>query len=190
MVDIKSIIEGIYAGYSFRNKIVHKEDGDLSVIQMKNVDYKNYSIDPRITLVDSAKLKSKVSLLRHDILFVAKGSNNCAIEYVLDFPQAIASSAFFIIRPDRDKVVPTYLAWYINQPPVQRYLKENIVGTYTPSINKSVIESIMISLPEKSTQEKIAMIDRLRKKELLLKELISEKRDAVIDALLLNRAGK
>ncbi len=190
MVSLQSIIEGIYAGYSFRNKVMNKEGGDLSVIQMKNVDYKNYSIDQRITLIDSGKLKSKVSLVKNDILFVAKGSNNCAVEYVLDLPQAIASSAFFIIRPDRDKVVPTYLAWYINQPPVQQYLKENIVGTYTPSINKSVIENIMISLPEKSIQEKIATIDQLRKKEFLLMEQISQKRDAVINALLLNMARK
>jgi len=190
MVNLKTLIEGIYTGYSFRNKVVHSEVGDLPVIQMKNVDYKHYSINPQLTTIDSSKIKDNSYLMKNDILFVAKGSNNCAIEYVLDLSRAIASSAFFIIRPDRNKVVPAYLAWCINQPPVQQYLKENTVGTYTPNINKNVIEGIMVSLPSKSIQEKIAMIDQLRKKEYLLMELISQKREIAIDALLLNMANK
>lgn len=190
IVNLKELVIGIHAGYSFRNKVSADEGGDLSVIQMKNVNYNNCSVDQPLTLIASGRLKDKITLMRNDILFVAKGAKNCAIEYVLDIPNAVASSAFFILRPDQSKIIPAYLAWYINQPPVQQYLKENVVGTYTPIINKSVIEGITIALPERAIQERIATIDRLRRKEFLLKELISKKREMAINALLLDLAAK
>jgi len=185
-VNIATLLTGINAGFSFRNKVANDPDGDLSVIQMKDLENDYSSINRRLTRVNSDNINGRLFLEKGDVLFVAKGSNNFAVEYHLDLTKAIASSAFFVLRPDRDKIIPAYLAWCINQPPVQQFLKGNMAGTYVPNINKSTLEAIMIALPPKAIQEKIVHIDRLRKKEQALVNQIMEKRRLAIRAALLD----
>ena len=185
-ITIKAIITDLFSGFSFRTKVENEVGGDLSVIQMKDL-YDNYaSIKSDLTKVNSEKIGSKFFLQKGDVLFIAKGSNNFAIEYNLELYKAIAASAFFILRPNRSKVVPAYLAWYINQAHVQKYLKENMAGTYIPNINKSTIEGIMVSLPAMDVQRKIVVIDDLRKKESFLMSQILEKREDAVRAALLD----
>jgi len=190
MVNLKDLTTGFFAGYSFRNRVEDEPKGDLRVIQMKDLS-DNYSfINSSLTSISSDKINSKLFLKKNDVLFLAKGSNNFAIEYTLDFPKAIASSAFFVLRPDTNKVVPSYLTWFINQLPVQYYLKENMAGTYIPNINKSAIEGIMIALPSIVIQEKIVLIESLRKQEHALMNKIIAKRQVAVSAALLDIANK
>lgn len=184
-VNIKVLFSDLFAGFSFRSKVENEVNGDLFVIQMKDLEHNYSSIKSDLTKVSSYKISSKFFLQKGDILFIAKGSNNFAIEYKLDLPKAIAASAFFVIRPDQEKVVPSYLAWYINQQPVQQYLKENMAGTYIPNINKSTIEGISVSLPPVYIQHKIVAIYNLKNKEDLLMNEIMIRRETVISHSLL-----
>lgn len=183
---IDSIILDLFSGFSFRTKVQNDPRGDLHVIQMKNLEHNYSSIKPDLIKVASEKISGKFFLQKGDVLFIAKGSNNYALEYNLELKKAIAASAFFIIRPDQTRVVPSYLAWYINQPPVQQYLKENMAGTYIPNINKGTIKGIMIALPTIEIQQKIVAVDNLRKRENLLMSQIMEKRELGVSAALLD----
>jgi restriction endonuclease S subunit len=186
MVSLTTLLTGIYAGFSFRNRVTGEPGGDLSVIQMKDLENDYSSINRSLTRVSSEKFNSRLFLEKGDVLFVAKGSNNFAIEYHLNLAKTIASSAFFVLRPDHTKIIPAYLAWYINQSPVQQFLKENSTGTYVPNINKSTLEGITVIVPPSDVQEKIVAIDKLRKKEQLLVTQIMEKRELAIRTALLN----
>jgi restriction endonuclease S subunit len=181
---LKSLISDLFSGFSFRSKVENEPNGDISVIQMKDLEHYS-SIKSDLTKVSSDKISNKFFLQNGDVLFIAKGSNNYAIEYKLNLPKAIAASAFFIIRPDQEKVVPSYLTWSINQQPVQQYLKENMAGTYIPNINKSTVERITVSLPSIDIQNKIVSIDNLKRKECLLMHKIIARREAVISNALL-----
>lgn len=184
-VKIKSVLKNIFSGYSFRTKIENDPRGDLAVIQMKDLRDNYSTIGSGLTQIDASDISSKYILHKGDILFISKGSNNFAVLYDLDIPKAIASSAFFILRPETSKVSPAYLAWYINQKPVQQYIKDNRAGTYIPNINKSTITGIEIELPAKNVQEKIVKIDFLRKKEnLLMNQLIVKREQFVSDRLM------
>src|SRR5579859_3694847 len=101
MVNLTSLLTGIYAGFSFRNKVTDEPGSDLFFIQMKDLENDYASINPRLTPIRSKGIKNRFYLERGDVLFVAKGSNNFAVEYQLDLPKAIASSAFFVLRCDR-----------------------------------------------------------------------------------------
>jgi hypothetical protein len=185
-INIKYLISDLFSGFSFRNKVENDPKGDLFVIQMKDLEYNYSSIKSDLTKVSSDKISSKFFLEKGDVLFISKGSNNFAIDYNLNLPKAIAASAFFILRPDRSKVLPSYLAWFINQSPVQQYLKENMAGTYIPNINKSTIEGILVALPAMDIQEKIVVIDKLRKREHELMSQIMVKREVAVSAALLD----
>lgn len=185
-VNIKAVFSDLFTGFSFRSKVENVPNGDLSVIQMKDLEHHYTSIKSDLTRVSSDKINGKFFLQKGDVLFIAKGTNNYAIEYKLNLPKAIAASAFFVLRPIQSKVIPAYLSWYINQPPVQQYLKENMAGTYVPNINKNTIEGIMIMLPVLNVQEKIVAIDVLRKQENRLMSAIMEKREVAVNTALLD----
>lgn len=184
-VSIHSVLIELFSGYSFRSKVVNDPGGDMEVIQMKDLEDGYSRIGNELTKVDSSTIRQKYVLQKGDILFLAKGANNYAIEYDLDLPKAVAASAFFVLRPDLEKIIPGYLAWYINQKTVQQYLKENTAGTYIPNINKNTILGINIQLPEKEIQEKVVKIEFLRKREYLLTSELLFKREKLISYKLL-----
>src|SRR5689334_15503015 len=114
--NIKTVVSSIFSGYSFRKRVTPEPDGDLRVIQMKDLSNRYSAIKTdTLTTVVARKINPNSFLRPGDILFIAKGAHNFAIVFELNLPKAIASSAFFVLRPDPEKIVPGYLAWYLNQ---------------------------------------------------------------------------
>tara|TARA_R110002051_G_scaffold58469_1_gene107690 strand:- start:7256 stop:7843 length:588 start_codon:yes stop_codon:yes gene_type:complete len=185
---LKSIIpyEGLASGYSFRGKITNKPNGNVRVIQLKDFTNNYSEIGEECYLVDGSKIKDKYYLQDGDILFISKGANNFAVTYnKTDSIPTIASSALFVITVDPKVAYPRYVAWYINQTPVQSYFKQNEMGTYITSINKKTIEEIPLKLPPIQMQEKIATLAVLATKEQALYNQIKELRGSLIQTLLL-----
>jgi restriction endonuclease S subunit len=182
---VQAILLDIHSGFSFRNKIEHIPEGNISVIQVKDLE-KNYtSIGTGLTRICARNMHSKFFLRTGDVLFLAKGANNFAISYAPILENVIPTSAFFILRPDSQQVLPGYLAWYINQPPVQRYLKTNAVGTYISNVNKGTIEKIILQVPEIDVQKKIITIDQFQKRENSLLHEMMVRRNELISAKLI-----
>jgi hypothetical protein len=181
---LKSVVYSISSGFSFRNRIENDENGDLLVVQMKDLRHGYADIGDNLTRVSSELVGRGNELKKGDVLFIAKGSNNYALEFNLNLPNVIASSAFFVIRPDTATVSAAYLAWYMNQTEAQRYIKENTAGTYIPNINKGTVDSMLVEIPSLEVQQKIVAIEQLRKRERLLHEVIAKKNDELISAVL------
>jgi hypothetical protein len=49
-----------------------------------------------------------------DVLFAAKGTKNFAAVFENHNEPSVASTSFFVIRPTDKKVLPQYLAWFLN----------------------------------------------------------------------------
>lgn len=184
--NIKTVVSSIFSGYSFRKKVTAEPEGDLRVIQMKDLSNRYTTIKTdTLTTVFSRKISPSTFLQPGDILFIAKGAHNYAIVFELDFPKAIASSAFFVLRPDLRKIVPGYLAWYLNQSAVQRFFLNNASGSYIPNVAKTTLERVTVIVPPEDIQRKIVSIDKLvKKEELLLKRIIQKKQRVVTQALM------
>ena len=185
-LNLKAVLSGFFAGFSFRQKVENDPNGDVHVIQMKDLEHNYSTIGVNLTKISSEIVSSKSFLRKGDVLLITKGANNYAVEYKLDFEKAIAASAFFVLRPDPRKVIPAYLAWYINQTPVQQHLKANLAGTYIPNLNKGAIEEIVITLPTIEEQELVVAIDSLRTREFELTTKLLEKRNVFTATLLMD----
>ncbi len=186
---LKEIIvkEGIFGGYSFRGRIENEKDGNIFVIQMKDLS-NNYSrIENTMVQIKGDKIKDKYHLQKEDILFTAKGANNYALIYDLDLPIAIAASAFFVIRINREIANPYFVAWYINQRKVQQYLKENMAGTYIPNININTVKEMKIRIPSLEKQNRIVKLDILMQREQDIMESVKEKRRMLLETVLCNQ---
>ena len=96
---------------------------------------------------------------------------------------------FFILKFDASKILPEFLAWYINQSPAQKYLQSMAKrGSHMPIIGKSEFEDLKIEMPALSVQEKIVKLNNLLQKEINLIELIKEKRNQLVQSICLSAA--
>src|SRR5690554_1851704 len=131
---LKSIITpgGISSGYSFRGRVQGVPDGNLRVVQLKDMEHDYSSIGSDCTLVDGSDIREKYYLEVGDILFISKGTNNYASVFKLDdgIP-TVASSVFYVIKVDSTKADPYYISWLINAVEIQHYIQANATGTYS-----------------------------------------------------------
>lgn len=124
-----------------------------------------------------------------DVLFAAKGYKNYAAWYESKNQPAVASTSFFVIRLGEtlsNKILPAYLAWFINSPLAQSFLRARALGTSIASIGKSVLEELEFFVPGIEVQRVILEINQLREKEKQLKNKIEDLREKQIQQQLLN----
>jgi restriction endonuclease S subunit len=186
---LKNLIqqEGLFSGYSFREKIESNPSGDVGVLQMKDINsaYSGFEYDT-IDKISNLFFKEKYFLQNNDILFVSKGANNFAIEIEQSDTKLIPSATFFVIRVDQKKIIPAFLVWYINQKEAQIYLNEKKAGTYTTNLNKQDIQDLPVKVPPLNVQKYIAQTACLLNKELEILDKIKIKRKELIQNQLLN----
>lgn len=174
-------IAEISSGYSFRKKVEHDKDGDLTVVQMKDLKSNYTEINKDLSRINSKEISKieKYLLNKGDVLFVSKGANNYASVVDQDI-KAVAASVFFVLRPKQEIVLPEYLAWYINEKEAQKFIEEKRAGSYNPSVSKSTVLDMPVKLPNLSRQKLIASLYFLKKRESSLTQQLLEKRHAVI----------
>lgn len=178
-------ISSVRTGFSFRKRVEHNPIGQVAVVQMKDLREGYSAIDQDgVSWVSGENIASTHHLDKGDVLFVAKGQNNHAVVFDLDLTTVVAASAFFVIRPERSKVDPAYLAWWINQQPVQEYLHQNMAGTYIPNINRPTVEGITVPLPPLEHQRLIATVHGLAHAEQRIMRELAVKRQQLVDHLL------
>jgi len=180
---LKSILayRGLSSGYSFRGKIKNVHNGGVRVIQLKDFENNYSSIGDHCTMVDSDKIKDKYYLETGDVLFISKGANNFSVVFKEDGGvPTIASSALFVLKINKEKASPEFIAWYLNQSIAQNYLKSNESGTYATSINRTALENVPINLPAMDVQCKIAKVADLYNKEQVINSRITELKNTLI----------
>ncbi|WP_158618331.1 restriction endonuclease subunit S [Flavobacterium bomense] len=179
--------EGLFSGYSFREKVEHNPNGHVGIIQMKDIfnDYSSFDF-LNLDKVSDILFKDKFYLTKGDILFVSKGVNNYAIVIGnVAFP-IVASATFFIIRVNKEKIIPEYLAWFMNQKEAQNYFSEKKAGTYVPNLNKQDIMDLPLKVPPLKIQNYIAKTAILLNQEVSILEKIKTNRKELIQAQLIN----
>jgi restriction endonuclease S subunit len=176
-------IAKIQTGFYAKNPV---NEGDIVYLQAKHFDHNGILSDdlhPDILRKDAS---DKHLLNVGDVLFAAKGTRNFASVFkVLEIP-AVASTSFFVIRLYEQKIIPEYLAWFLNYSDAQKFLKSNARGTSIVSISKDVLEDLTISIPSIKTQQTILKITELRAKEISLKQQIDTLREQQIQQQISN----
>ncbi len=131
-----------------------------------------------------------------DVLFVAKGSRNFGIAvtprwvkpFLDTWDDVLASSQFYILRPNVNRVLPDYLAWSLNQPTTQGRLQSMATGTHMKMIPKSSFEELLLDVPSIEIQEKIVTVDSLAAKERQLLGRIAKQRLLLVQTICQNAA--
>lgn len=120
-----------------------------------------------------------------DVLFAAKGTKNFAAVFENHNEPSVASTSFFVIRPADKKVLPQYLAWFLNNHTTQTLLKGQAIGTSIPSIRKNVLEDLEISIPSIEKQRTVIQVAALVRKENEIRMNILQQRKQLIEQQIL-----
>jgi len=161
-------------------------NGDLVYLQARDFDDSG-ELTGSLHLDILAERVSENHILRTgDVLFASKGTKNFAAVFEDQNPPSVASTSFFVIRIQNEAILPQYLAWYLNNPDSQQFLKSFARGTSIASISKAVLDDLEIFIPDLKTQELILKIIQLRNTEKELKKGIEILREKLIQQRIIN----
>ena len=155
----------ISTGYPFRRTVEAEEGGDIVLIQIKDVDStEGVSKSGTIVLRSEGGKYEKHLLQEGDVLFQSRGSRH-PVAVVEGGVRGMAATGLLVIRPDHRRVMPSYLAWWLNHPQSQAKLTGVARGTYIPFISKGELDAFLVALPPLAVQARIVEVDRLRRVE-------------------------
>lgn len=177
-------IANVASGYTFRERLDAYPDGDVAVLQMKNIgpDDRVHTKDlPRVGLVD---LSPRQLLREGDILFRARGLFHTAAVVTEGVNNAVVAAPLMLIRVTSPKVLPEYLRWFINHPRTQEVLKNLAAGSYVRTLNKAAVSNLEVPLPSLERQRQIVEIAELSQREKSLLAAIAERRARLLDEIL------
>jgi len=163
------------ADVSFGVNYSPEKYGAIPLIQMRSINEQG-KYDPRYnSAVFRGEIDTDALLQDGDLLFAAKGTGN--IPYIVreDILPALASSVFFVIRVNRDVVIPEYLAWYFKTTRVMNWIKTVSEGSTVKSISIKEFRKFKVPVPEIDVQRKIMELQELQSKYKKYAELLSTK---------------
>lgn len=171
--DIANILSGVYLRPSPSGGIAYLQVSDLQA-----------SLSEKNTLkVDFIPKLSRYLLQKGDILFAGKGTKYLCQTFNLDI-QAVPSTTLYMIRPNREQVLPEYLCWFLNLPQTESLVRATQVGSSIPLIHKSSLEELEIPVPDLNTQSRALEIAALQQRERHILASIAEKRAMITNQIL------
>jgi len=150
-------------------------------LQGKDIEENRIEFKGKI-FVDPAKCTTKDYLKPGNVLFSAKGNRHVAAVWNRK-EKAVATSTFLILSVNENEILPEYLAWYINQPKTQNYLKQIKKGGTISVVSKKEINDMDVNIPSMESQKKIIRIVNLENREQEILEEIKENRKHLIQGI-------
>ncbi|HKX27701.1 MAG TPA: restriction endonuclease subunit S [Blastocatellia bacterium] len=177
-------IATIRSGHLFREKIEPDPNGPYQVIQIGDITTDARLSASALTRISLPDIKPSQIIEKNDVLFISRGMRKQAVAITEPLEQTIATSQIFVIRPD-ERLLPEYLAWFINQRPAQHYLEEHSTGTNVSLVNMEALSKMPVQMPNLETQQRIVQVHNLSIREKELMDLIQARRRALIENSLL-----
>ncbi len=181
-------IANIQAGYQFRGKVEPDPDGNVAILQIKDLEDRRRLNPDTIDRIVFEKPYEQYLINKGDVLFLSRGHRQFAIAIEDDLTDTIASGYFYILRLLTDHIRPAYLAWYINQPPFQSQLAPHTQGTHMPFVSQSAFQDLAVPIPPLAVQDTVVALADLAEQEQSILARLASKRAALVQSLTLAAA--
>ncbi len=181
-------IAEVRMGYSFRSRLEVDAEGDVAVIQMKDIDDSNLLHPEGLARIQMPDLKDRHIVQEGDLMFRSRGESNSTSLVGGSLGRAVLAAPMMLIRLKVDAVEPAYLQWFINQPTTQAALASQAAGTAVKMIGKAALEQLEVAVPPLDDQRRIVEIGQLAAREAQLMRELMGRRKALIEGILMRRA--
>ncbi|MEW6536831.1 MAG: restriction endonuclease subunit S [Candidatus Auribacterota bacterium] len=187
-VKIKKVAS-VQMGYSFRSRLEASNNGDIAVIQMKDLFNDNTVDCGGLMKIDMGTLKKHHLVQKGDLVFRSRGLAATSAILLDDPGKAVVAAPLLRIRITKpEKILPEYLNWYISQRDAQIFLTSRAKGTVQKMITKQAIEDLEVLLPSLEQQKNIVDLASLSAREQALLHTLAEKREQYISTMLMQFA--
>lgn len=178
-------VANVQPGYPSRGRIRHAPDGTHYLLQGKDVsDSKGVSLETAIRFHPEQR-RERYQISSGDVLFTARGQEHRAYYVDDDVSDVLAAASFYILRADRKRLLPAYLAWWLNLPRIQSKINSASGGTYISYIRRNALENLLVAVPAMEVQIRIERVVSLWRERRTLQTEIDEKQHLFIQALCL-----
>jgi len=174
-------IADIEAGHPFRGAIPEHEHGDCQVIQVRDIDADGLVNWGGVICTQITGRKRPDWLREGSIIFAARGARNLASCMPdLGRPVVCAQHFFRITLKATNDALPEFIAWQLNQAPLQRYFRRLAQGSAQVSIHRAMLEQATITLPPLEQQIILTRFaDKALKEKQRLTQLIDNRRQQI-----------
>lgn len=183
-------LANIQTGFQFRERIVPDPNGTMGVIQIKDIPDRRRLTPESVDRIAFDKPHGEYRVGPGDVLFLSRGHKQFGVTIEHNLGDAVASSYFFIVRPDRSVIRPDFLAWYLNQPPMQEKFKQLAKGTHMPFVSMAEFRELDIPVPPLAVQEQVVSLAALAEHEQDLLSRIADKRVQIVQSACLTAATR
>lgn len=175
----------IHSGYTARGRLDPLSEGGVPALQLRDVGTNGEVPGPNFQRYDLEKLPDRYFVRGGEVVFRSRGEPNSAAAIPASLPEPVVVTVpLVIVRPDRDRVLPEYVAWAINQPDSRRRLSAEAQGTSLRMIPMAVLENLEIAVPDLPTQKRIVELDALARQEGQLLRQLAARREELVSAIL------
>jgi len=169
----------IRVGHTFRGRVEHDPDGDVRVLQIKDIKAGS-SIDvSALPRVQWQGIGAPPVLESGDIVVPARGEHFVAA-LADGIEPIVPTSQFWVLRTQAQSISPEYLCWYLNQSAAHNYFRTNRTGTNMPMLNKQALGALPVSVPSLQAQQRIIDLERLWRDEQRLTEQLLRNRETML----------
>lgn len=176
-------LASIETGYTVRRPPRNAPLTEFPLLQIGNIGIAGNLVLEKVSRVKVPPLHSDQVLKAGDILFCARGTRANAAVYGGVPMNALAGSQLLVIRAKSGRILPEYLAWYINQVPAQKYFAGRTAGSYVPIVHKQTVEDLPVVVPPMAKQKACVELEKLTFKEQSLTEKLRTTRLGLMRSL-------
>lgn len=178
-------LSDIHSGYTARGRLDPLPEGGVPALQLRDVGTNGEAPGRYFQRYDLGNLSDRYFINGGEVVFRSRGEPNAAAAIPDPLPEPVVVIVpLVILRPDRARVLPEYVAWAINQPDAQRKLGAEAQGTSLRMIPMKVLENLEIAVPSLPTQKRIIELDTLARQEGQLLRQLAARREELISAIL------
>lgn len=183
-------IADIRTGYSFRTKIESDLEGNVLVVQLRELSERNIIDITTAVRISMSEISENYLIQKEDLVFRSRGMDSTAAIMNMDADNVIISAPFQRIRISKPlEIIPEYLLWYINSKEAQTYFTANKTGTSVSMISTAVLADLPVVVPSLEIQKQIIEINTLAVKEIELQEELIKKKKLLTETVLLKSIG-
>lgn len=155
-VKLQNIAE-IYIGYTFREAIFPVLNGNISVVQAKDIIQNEAILNTdSLTKVSLELSRSSSYILNNDVLLISRATGPGSFRATVfesKEKNIIASSSIFIIRITDKNILPKYISIYLNSRDGQNDLVQLLSGSYLKTVPRKNLEELQIPIPSLQKQK-------------------------------------
>lgn len=175
----------IQLGYQFRTKPEGDESGSVALVQIKDILPDRSGINEKSPLrFEPDRNPDKQLLQEGDVLFMGKGTAPFACTVGKLSRPTVAGGMFYILKPDTEQVLPSYLAWVLSNKQTLEKLKiASGTGVAMPVIRRAELEKLRIPVPPLEIQRLIGELQELKTLEQTLMNELSEQKKILVEGV-------